>query len=265
MSEMAQTIRAERARREAARQEANNRSSLQAELEAARAELAKLKGGGGFEDDPVAYAKAKGWSPEQQLMFGKALLFDLAPDKADPDFRQKMFEDRYNRKEREKEQKAAEEAQRAQYEAVQMQMQNFYSETVQAVAQFEAGSYPESEAFFGSDAGAYINSLMLTAQNMAAEAERTGQVADLSARSIASVLEAETARRMMGLDQRRKRTQAPAPAAAPTQTPAQPASGMQPVETASTRHMSGQGTPLPPAQTDDERIQRAIAAGWGPR
>lgn len=244
----------------AAQQEAQKRTGLEAELKAARDELAKFKADQkAFEDDPVGFAKDRGWTQEQQLLYGQSLLYDLAPDKADPEFRQRMFEDRYKREETRKQREAREAQERSEKESVQREIQAYQMETAAAVRTFEAGSYPESEAYFGEDFDSYMTSLFATAQNEAARATREGRVADLTAPALARALEAEVARRMAAIEQRKqKRTPAPAPAAAPPQA----AGGTQPIETLSTRNMNGHGTPRPPATSEKERIQRAIEAGF---
>lgn len=247
---LAEVIRVSREARQKHQQETQRASTLEQELTKVRQELAQARASAAFEDDPVGYAKAKQWSKEQQLLFGQSLLYDLAPDKADPDFRYKMFEDRQKREKAEAA-RAQEEAQRvAQAQAVQDQMHEFYGDVAAAARTFTAGSYPETEAWFGDDFGAYMTSLMATAQNVSAAAQAQNRVADLSPAALASALEAETARRMSARDQRKQQR-------APKQTPAQPAEGVQPLETMSTKNMNGSGTPAPPAASDKERIARA--------
>ena len=260
---LAEAIRQQRQEREAARQAKSRSSTLEQELQLTKAEMAKLKGSmGEFEADPVGYAKARGWSKEQQLLLGQALLYDLAPDKADPEFRYQMFE---MKQEREKRQvaKEAEEKQAKEEAAAQRRLaEDFFNETAAAVTTFEAGSYPESEAWFGDDAQAYMQSLMATANNLATKATKEGRVADLSPATLARELEADVASRMTRRDARKQPRQ---PDKAP-QTPAQPAGGKQPaIETLSTRNLNGNGAPMPPANSDKERIQRAIAVGFKSR
>jgi hypothetical protein len=259
---MAELIRSQREARQAAQQETQRRGSVEAELKAAREELAKAKEREAFEDDPVGYAKSKGWTKEQQLLYGQSLLYDLAPDKADPDFRIKMFEDRQNREKKAQERAAREAEESAATEAQKRQVMDFYQDTATAVKGFESGSYPESEAWFGEDVESYMQSMMATAKNLAARATREGRVADLSASALASALEAETARRLAARDERKqKRTPAqPATVAAPVAP-----SGMQAADTMSTRNMSGAGTPQAPATSDRERIQRAISVAFRSR
>jgi hypothetical protein len=259
---LAETIRAAREARQAAQAETQKRTGLESELKAAREELARVRADRqAFEDDPVGYAKARGWTQEQQLLYGKSLLFDLAPDKADPDFRIKMFEDRQKREKAAQEREAKVAKEREEQESAQRQIQEYEMETAQAVRGFESGSYPESEAWFEGDFDSYMTSLMATARNEAARATKEGRVADLTAPALARVLEAEVARRMAARDQR-KQTRTPAqPAAAPP--PA--VGGKQPIETLSTKNMHGTGTPRPPATSEKERIQRAIEAGWSGR
>jgi hypothetical protein len=258
---MAELIRAQREARQTAHQETQKRSSLETELKTARDELARAKADRqAFEDDPVGYAKERGWSKEQQLLYGQSLLYDLAPDKADPDFRIKMFEDRQKRDRAAQEREAKTAQEREQAEAVQRQVQDFFQETAAAVKSFAPGSYPETEDWFGGDTNAYMQSLMATAKNMATIATREGRVADLTAPALAAALEAETARRMAARDQR-KQTRTPAQRAAEATRPG----GMQSVDTMSTRNMNGSGSPRPPALTEKERIERAVQAAFKSR
>lgn len=258
---LAEVLRARREAAAKAQAEAQKRTSVEQELAAAREELTRLRSSANFEDDPVGFAKARKWTPEQQLLYGQSLLYDLAPDKADPDFRVKMFEDRQKRKEAEEaEAKAKAEAEAAE-QARQAQMQQFYHDTAAAVRSFEAGSFPESEAWFGDDVNAYLQSLMATAKNVAIRAQRAGQVADLRPEALAAILEAETSRRMAARDERKQKRQ---PALPVQQMAAQPApSDTQPdISTFSTRNMTGSGSPRPPATDEKERIRRAAEAAF---
>lgn len=257
-------IRQSREARQRAQQEQTRSRTLEQELKAAREEAAKAKSDRlEFEADPVGFAKARGWTPEQQLLYGKSLLFDLAPEKADPDFRIKMFEDRQKREEAKKEREAREAEEKAQQEAVQAQIQEFYADTVAAARSFEAGSYPESEAWFGDDLDSYMQSMMATAKNLAARATAEGRVADLTPAALASALEAETARRMAARDARKQKRTAPQGTPAANAAPVNaPAGGTQSAETLSTRNLMGAGTPAPAAMDEKTRIQRAIQAGF---
>ncbi len=261
---LADAIKEMRQKREQAAQEQQRRASYETDNERLRQELDLAKGSQHFEDDPVGYAQSRGWSKEQQLMFGQALLYDLAPDKADPNFRVKMFEDKQKRDSAAKE--AAEREAREHHEqaAKHQEITQFAQALEAGVMSFEAGSYPESEAWFGDDVETYLQSLFATAQNIATTATQRGQVADLSPAAIAAALEAETARRMGVRDQRRT---AHVPQGAPQQRAAQPAAGAEQstLETTSTRNMSGSGTPLPPARTERERLERAKAVAFKSR
>ncbi len=264
---LAEVIRAQREARQARDREVQRATGLEAELKAARAELAAAKADrAAFEDDPVGYAKARSWTPEQQLLYGQSLLYDIVPDKADPNFRIKMFEDK-QRRDSAARTKADETArEKAAYEAQMNQIQDFVAGVDAAARTFEAGSYPESEAWFGEDRTSYTQSLVATAKNLAATATAENRVADLSPGALAAALEAETARRMADRDQRRQARKPSAPVAAATAARALAAvGGMQSAETASTKNMNGSGAPQPPAKDERERVSRAIQAGWRQR
>ncbi len=260
---LAEVIRERRAAREAASRESTRAQTLEArvkelqeQLEAARSATSE------FEDDPVGYAKSKKWTPEQQLLYGKSLMFDLVPEKADPDFRIKMFEDRQRREEKRRETEAKDREKSREVEQRNQYINHFYAETQSAVKGFQAGSFPESEAWFGEDVDAYMQSIMATAANLSSSANQEGRVADLSPATLAAALEAEVARRMTVRDQRRAakpKTEAVTPAKA------HGSGGEQSAETVSTKDMNGGSAPLPPPRSDKERVQRAIAAGWRSR
>jgi len=125
------------------------------------------------------------------------------------------------------------------------------------VRTFEAGSYPESSAWFGDDFGAYMQSLMATARNVSQRAQAEGKVADLRPESLAATLEAATAQRLAARDARK---QARAPQAKADAV--RPADGMQTVDTLSMRNMTGAGSPRPPATDEKERIRRAAEAAF---
>lgn len=255
---LAEVIRQNREARQAAQAAQAAKDSTAAELRAARDELARLKADrDAFEADPVGYAKARKWTPEQQLLYGQSLLYDLAPDKADPDFRIKMFEDRQKREAAEREKAEQEKMTKAQQEQARAQVEEFFNDTAAAVRTFEAGSYPESEDYFGGDLNTYMASLMATAKNVSERANREGKVADLRPAALAALLEAETARRMADRDARR---QARAPKAPADVAPA--TGGTQSIDTLSTRNMTGAGTPRPPADTERERVRRAAEVAF---
>lgn len=262
---LAETIRAAREARENAQRATQAKSSLEAELQRVRSELAAVKAEtSAFEDDPVGFAKARKWSKEQQLLYGQSLLYDLAPDKADPQFRIKMFEDKQRRREREQTEAQQAAAREAEGRAVQAQLEQFYTDTASAVQALPPGSYPAVEDWFGDDTESLMTSLMATARNLSAAATKNGQVADLKPAALMAAVEAEATRRMAAVEERKQRRAVPAKPAAVV--PAQRApGGVHPIETPSTKNMNGAGTAQPPATSDKERIARAIAAGFASR
>jgi hypothetical protein len=252
-----------RAKREKAAQEAQKQAAYESENQKLKQELAAIKASAAFEDDPVAYAKARGWSKDDQILYAKTLIYELAPDEADPNFRVSMFEKKQAREAKAKEAEAEKTRKQAEEAEARETMMNFAHSIEQGVMTFEAGSYPESEAEFGDDVEGYLRSMFETATKMAAEAHKAGTQADLSPASIAKKLEADTAARVAAREKRRAmRTPPAAPAAAPQQSAPTPAAdAMQSVlDTASTKSLGGGApAPLPPARTEAERVQRAIA------
>lgn len=260
---LAEVIRRAREDRKAREQHESRTKDLESQLAAAKAETEKLRGSADFEKDPLGYAKARGWSKEQQALIGQMLLYDLVPEKATPEVRQRLFEARQAQREREREAREREEAQKREQETQRGQFEAFVGVVNQATRQFESGSYPESEAFFVNpdtgemDHDTYTKSLVATANNLAAVAAQRGEVADLRPENLARVLEAEVARRMKARDDKRSKRQSPTGA---QQVAGRPAGGAQPAD--STKGMTGAGTPRPPAKTEAERVQRAIEAAW---
>lgn len=247
-----------RLKREKQAQEQSRAAQLERELQAARQEAQQLKTKSSFEDDPVGYAQARGWTKEQQLMFGQALLYDLAPDKADPNFRVKMFEDKQKRQKAADEQ-AAQEQQKAQEAAAARQEITRFAQVLEAgVATFEAGSYPESEAEYGDNVEGYLQAMFRTAVKMADEATKAQLIADLSPQAIAAKLEADTAALVAAREKRRAMRNTPKQSA-PGNAPKAPVAQLSDIDTTSTQDLGGSGTPLPPARTEAERKQRALA------
>lgn len=253
-------MRAEREARKAREAEAARAKDWESKYTDLQSEMERMKRDSDFEADPVAYARARGWDKEKQLLMGQTLLYDLAPEKAPPDLRFRLFESAQARKEREAQEAREREAQEAQAQQAQAQYEGFVTAVDQAAGSFEAGSFPESESWFGEDHDTYVRSLVATAINMANVAQRENRVADLSPASIAKTLEAEVARKMKARDERVQKRTKPAQ---PAPQGAQSGGGMQPTE--STKGTYGSGGPKPPAMTDEERVRRAIAVMERPR
>jgi hypothetical protein len=258
---MKSAIEAMRAKREAAQQEQAREAHYVSENRRLQSELDSFKKNQHFEDDPMGYAEARGWTKEQQLMYGKALLYGLAPEKADPEFRFRMFEDKQKREASKKEAEQREQATQAQQAAARQEMTRFAQSLEQGVMSFDAGSYPESEAWYGDNVEGYLQDLVKTAMKVADEATRNRQVADLSPASLARRLEADTADRLGSYTKRKSpRTPSPAPTEAPQPSaPPAPAAEQSGIDTFSTRNITSGSVPQAPAKTDAERIQRAVA------
>lgn len=261
---LADAVKAMREARAKQAQEAQRQAAYEAENARLKQELDQIRAHQSFEDDPVGYAQARQWTKEQQLTFGQALLYDLAPDKADPNFRIKMFEDKQKR-EKATEAKKSEEQRAQQEEAERRETLSQFVQAIEAgVMSFEAGSYPESEDWYGTDVEGYLRAMHSTALQMAQEATKAGTQADLTPPSIAAKLEADTVARVAARDKRRAMRTPTFQGS--TQQRANPAPDAElSVDTTSTRDMSGGGAPLPPARSESERLQRAVAAGFKSR
>lgn len=258
-----------RARREAQQKEVQRQTAYEAENARLKAENEALRKASAFEDDPIAYAKAKNWDREAQLTFGKALIYDLAPDQADPNFRVKMFEDKQKREEKTKAEQAEKQRQAEEKASQRETITRFAQDLESGVMQFEAGSYPESEAEY-ENVEDYLRTMFTTAMRMSEEATQQGTIADLSPASIAKRVEADTVAQVAAREKRRAARRTPSPSGTQqsetppvVKTPEPQPEASQSFDTTSTKTLSGGGSPQPPAKTEAERKQRALAALFG--
>ncbi len=211
--------------------------------------------------DPIGFAQAHGLSEQEMALVGQAYLYHLVPDKAPPDLRYKMLEAKSARERKAEEtRREAEEARRADSQA-QQSVEQYTTVLGVAVQTWEGDNhpFPSSAAWFGGNHEEYQESLVHTARNIAEVARELGEVADLSPKAVAAELERDIASRASRFKP---------PAAAPTQQsvkekPAAPAPGGKQPAVMSTRGQGGQ--PLPPADSEEERIKRAIEAAFGSR
>jgi hypothetical protein len=252
-------IRAQREARQARAVKEQEAADLKTRLDEAEAKLAKVSKAD-LLADPIGYAEAAGLSQADMILIGQAYLYQVAPDKAPPDLRYRMLEAKTRRE------RAAEERQRAQDQEAnvaraQAQSVHQYQSAVQAAAESwesvgDQHPYQSSKAWFGGNPAEYAESLVYTARNIAAEASARGEVADLSIPAVAAILERDIAARASRFK---------SAAAAPTQSvkpqePKVPGGGKQPA-VLSTRGQAN--APVPPAESEEERIKRAIAAAFG--
>lgn len=256
---LAETIRVAREEREGrARAEAAHtdvKSQLQKAQDALEAERQAAR-------DPIAWARARKMSKEQQAEFGQALLYDLVPDKAPPDFRVKLLESKIARDAKEREEAEGKRQEAVRTEQAARQLNNYQAAVKQAASSFASGSHPESEAWFGTDKEAWSLSLLNTAKNLASAGNAAGQQVDLSPATVARVLEADIAARQARRDKARG-------AASNTgkegdKTPDGTEQRSENGTPTSTKGLST-GGPRGAALTDKERIERAIAAAFKAR
>jgi len=256
---LADILREDREARATKNKEAQANTAAAAEAKQLRDELTKIKSSKAFEDDPIGYIKSRKITPEMQILIGQSLLYDLAPEKAPPDLRFKLFEAKTQRDNETREAAQKEAEARAQVAAVERNIEAFANALSAAARTFTEGSYPESESWFIAADGKvdhdnYMKSLMATANNIGLAAQKTGQAADLSPANIARTLEIEVARRMAVRDAKR------AGATKKTEAPTTKADGNG--NTTSTRGLNAGGAPTKPAMTEAERIARAAAVAF---
>lgn len=248
--------RAEKKIAESAKQEA---SSWREKHDAVMQELETERSKPAFEDDPIAYIRARKLSPEKQAELVQLLAYDLAPEKAPTDFRFKILEARQREeKAREKAEREAQAAQAAQAETVQ-KLNAFIGGLDAAAASFEPGSYPANEDWYGENRQAYVTDLYYLANELAEEATAKGLRADLAAATLAAKLEQRNAEKLAALESRRGKRQPKAAPVKPADVVMQNDGG--PVSTQGLNT----GGPRPPAQSDEERVRRATAAAFGGR
>lgn len=254
---LADVLRADREERAARSREATQFQETNSKVKALETELAQYKNAKAFELDPVGYIKSRKIDPETQLLLGQSLLFDLAPEKAPPELRLRLFESKTERERVSREQAQADAQAAHDLESVKRNIEAFGNMLTNASKGFTTGSFPESEAWFitsdgGIDHDTYAKSLMATANNIANTASKRGQQADLSPANIAKELETEIARRMTARDAKRSK--------APTKTESQ--GGKQTAnETISTKGIVGGTTGTKPL-TESERLARAAAVAF---
>lgn len=254
---LSKLIRQQREEREGRQAEAKRRTDAEQRAQQLEADLAKLKTQDDPFKDPGGWARSRQMTPEQQLMFASALIYDVRPEKAPQELRFQLFEQKQAREkaaaeaqQRAEEAKRQEAAQKAAAEAETQKLQSYVEDLKVAAKAFEPGSFPESQAWFDTDHDTYARSLFATANNMAEAAQRAGKVADLSPSNVAKVLEADLAGRQARRDARRG-------SAGKTQSPGNPVVPKQGTgETSSTKGL-GAGAPRGPAMTEEERIRRA--------
>lgn len=260
-SPLAERIRADREARAAKARDASEATDLRTKLQGAQAVIDSYKNQVDPVGDPVAWAKLRGMSKEDQALFAQALLYDIVPDKAPADMRIRLFEMKQAREAKARE---VAETERRNTEAVQRTnaMINQYAEDVESeVATFTAGSFPNSEDWFGDDTRSYVQSLLATARNLSETANKAGQRVDISPSAVAKALEQEVAKRM-------ERRDARAATRKPIVAETKPGDGKLPNgegETASTKGLGSGGMPRPKATTDAERMARAAEAAFGGR
>lgn len=262
-------IRQDREKRSAIVSAQTEATKYKSELETLRKENESLKALGGA-NDPFEFLRGRKLTKEQQALWGQAFLYDLKPEVAPQEFRLELYKAEQARKESEQRSTAEREAaERAQAE----QRGHFdrYADELMAHVQSSAGSSPESEMWFTADGPdgksevnhrVYAQSLLATADNLARQAQKTGQQADLSPANVARVLEAEVSKRM----QRRDAKRGAAPVVKQV-APAVSAQGGAQTTMTTTTSATGlnSGAPAAPAQTEDERKARAAAVLFGTR
>lgn len=245
---LAQHRRARQESQKAAQETAGVRS----ELERVKAELAKYQGARkDIIADPVGFLRAHGVTDEELPLVGEAAFYERMPNKAPADLRARMLEARIARTERDREAALANEATAAEARDAAARIQNYRGALEASVT---GEGCPLSKAWFGDDgAEEYVESLVHTARNLAHAANERGEVADLSPANVRKVLEDHLAKRAGRLPGR----------AAPAE---QKREDQRPSFLDAPRGVSAQGavnsgsTARAPANTEAERVRRAIAA-----
>lgn len=256
---LADTIRQAREEREGTHRLQKEHKDVSTENERLKARVAELEGVSP-EKDILGWVKARKIDRDRQSLMGQALLYDLVPDRAPPDFRVKLLENKMSRELAEREERAAE-ARRQEMVAQGKAQLDFYHRSLSESVRATPGSYPESDAWFGEDHDTRVQSLAATAKNLATVATQQGRAADLTPANVAAVLEADLAGRMKAYGQRR----AAVPKAKADPSVADKGAALStPAIATSTKGLTG-GTARPQATTDGERARRAAEVMFGSR
>lgn len=259
---LADILRADREARESKNKEHIETRTTKEELNKVKTELETLRNAPTFEKDPIGYCRRNKLSREEQVALGETLIYDIVPDKAPPDLRQRLYENKRTREDEARIEAEKEQRTNEQLEQARRNIEEFTLSLEQAARSLQAGTYPESEDWFVNNDGqldhaAYVKSLMATANNLGNAANAQHTRADLSFANIAKVLETEIERRQKLRDDRRnKRT---------TNKTVEHRSNernTERVETTSSRGLNT-GTVEKPSWDDAERVRRAVSAGWG--
>jgi hypothetical protein len=264
---LSESIRRDREARAAAAAAQSEAGKYKGEVETLRKEVEALKSLGAA-TDPFDFLKHRKLTKEQQALWGQAFLYDLKPEVAPQEFRLELYKAEQARKEQAQAEAAERQAAEQMKAAEKAQLDRYADDLMQHV-QTAAGSNPESEDWFtvktpeGTfelDHRAYAQSLLATANNLAATAAREGRQANLSPENIARVLEAEVAVRMERRDARRA-------SKAKTETQVKPVTAQGGAQAAMTTTTSAEGlrsgAPTPPDLSDEARRARAAAAMFG--
>lgn len=247
---IAEAIKRSREEREARTAAETREKELKSKLEARSSEPAFMK-------DPFGYIKTHKLSPQEQVDLGRALIYDIVPDKAPPDMRFKLYESRMAREKAEEarvaEEQKAEEQKAATIAANQASFNNFVETMAQTSKSLDPAKYPQLADWFGDDTDTLTRSMISTGTNLASAAAAAGTRADISPGALLASLETEVARRLKARDERVALRTKPAP---------NKASGQ--LSTGKTLSTSGMntGSPQSRAVTEAERIARAIEAGF---
>lgn len=209
--------------------------------------------------DPIGFAQAHGLSEAEMALVGQAYLYHLVPDKAPQDLRFKLLEAKQARELKARDAQREQEAQQAAAERATQQVQGYTAVLGAAVETWEgsgAHPFPESRAWFGGNHEEYAESLVHTARNAAEDARARGEVADLSPKAIADLLERDLASRTARIRGAGSKPTQQSAIAAPA------AGGKQPA-VLSTKGQGG--SPMPKATTEEERLKRAMEVVFGSR
>jgi hypothetical protein len=257
---LAEKIRQDREAKAAQANRQVEEQSYRTRYEQAEAKLAKLSKTD-IVADPLGWAELQELTREEQAALGETLLYGLVPDKATPEVRIKLIEQRTARKEKlAAQEKQAEEQARMTAEAQKVHEQ-YIDALASSVEALPPGAFPNSEDWFGGDQLEYVNALYSVANRLANEAAAEGKQADLRFEAVAKVLERQFESRLTRVRAKVGKT------VAPEQKPNDLAADKQTAETPiviSTKGMGG-GAPRPPATTEAERIARATEAAFRAR
>lgn len=261
-----EAINADRELREKAARDATERETYKKRAEEAESKLNAIeKAKKNRLLDPAGFLKKMGYTDRDLALTSEGIMYSLMPDKAPPGWVANLVaaqreQDQADAEEREKQRESEGQKKAADAKAAhEKELETRYQSSLEReVATFKPGTFKASQAWFADDHKAYAQELFDTANKLAEEALKAGQVIDVSGAAIAAHVEKKYADRAARL------VAAFSPAQSPTTTqpPKPPVAPSQPEEKNDSTVIARAGSSRS-GMTEREIIERATKAAFG--